>query len=47
MSVSEESEKIDEQMNDSKNGILCWFYVYKKNETGKSSICGIFINFET
>ena len=32
-----------EETDDSKNGVLCWFYVYKKNETGGSSICGIVI----
>ena len=37
------TQEIPREINDSKNGVLCWFYVYKKNETGKSSICGIVI----
>jgi hypothetical protein len=37
------SVPISEEIDDGKNGILCWFYVYKKNETRGSSICGIVI----
>jgi hypothetical protein len=33
-----------EEINDSKNGVLCWFYVYKNDTTSnKPSICGIVI----
>lgn len=38
-----EEQKIDEIIKDNKNGVVCWFYVYKKNDYGSSSICGIVI----
>ena len=25
------------------NGVLCWFYVYNKNDKGQTAICGIII----
>jgi len=39
------NEKIDDKKtDDGKNGVLCWFYVYKNDTTSnKPSICGIVI----
>jgi hypothetical protein len=34
--------EIGEEIVDGKNGVVCWFYVYKKINS-KSSICGIVI----
>lgn len=36
-------EKKIEEIHDGKNGVVCWFYVYKMDALNKQSICGIVI----